>query len=279
METLVACNPLLQVSAVVDSPSRPGLDPGPTRTCGNWWGEWVPAQGQDGGSWYSDSRPAERPASGPASRWAASRGNGAGRTCTGGHPLAIFVLGIVIFLGAHSVRLAASGWRAGVIAARGERGYKGYVTIGSFVGLALIVWGFILARADPVIVYVPPAWGRHVALALMVPAFVLLAASGPRVGRIKAAVRHPMITAVMLWGAAHLFANGDLAAIVLFGSFLLWSVVDRIAVGRREPLAGQMSPGGYDTTADLIAIVAGLVLYGLFVWRLHFWLFGVSPAG
>lgn len=191
----------------------------------------------------------------------------------------LLVLGIVIFLGVHSVRIAAPGWRDGVIARGGERQLKGIYSLVSLAGLVLIVIGFGMTQADPVPVYVPPSWGRHVAMALMLLAFISFVASVVPGGRIKAFLRHPQLLAVMLWGAAHLLANGDLAGLILFGSFLLWAIVDRIAVGARDADAGSVPAEGYSGTGDVIAVVVGVLLYGLFVWRLHLWLFGVSPTG
>ena len=144
------------------------------------------------------------------------------------------------------------------------------------VGLALIVLGYGLARQQPTLLYAPPAGLRHLALLLMVPVFpLLLAAYLP--GRIQRAAKHPMLAAVKLWALAHLLANGSLADVLLFGGFLAWAVADRISLKRRPPHAVPGAPAG--ATNDAIAIVGGLLLYALFVWRGHAWLIGVSPLG
>lgn len=189
----------------------------------------------------------------------------------------VLILGLAIFLGIHSVRIVAPGWRERLIAARGDNAWKGIYSIISLVGLVLIVWGYAMARTDPVILYYPPVWMRHIALVLMMPVFVMLAAAYIP-GRIKTALKHPMLAAVKLWALAHLLANGTLADVLLFGSFLAWAVADRISAKRRAVSAGV--PGLPPAPAnDLIAVVVGATLYVVFLLFLHEWLFGVSPLG
>lgn len=183
------------------------------------------------------------------------------------------ILGIVIFLGVHSIRMVAPQWREKQIAARGEKGWKGPYALGVFVGLALIIWGFIQARPEAMFIYEPPTFVKHITLTLMWFSFVALAASSTPAGKIKAALKHPMLVGVKIWAFAHLLANGDLASLILFSSFLAWSVWNRIAVKRRGdpiPVAGPVSN-------DVKAIVGGTVLYLLFVFFLHEWLIGVAP--
>lgn len=185
------------------------------------------------------------------------------------------ILGLVIFLGVHSVEIVAPMFRGRAVARLGEKPYKGIYSLLSITGFVLLVWGYGVARQDPILLYAPPLWMRHLALLLMLPVFpLLLAAYLP--GRIKAAVKHPMLAAVKAWAFAHLLANGMLADLVLFGGFLLWAVADRISVKRRavvRPVPGS-PPGKYN---DLIAVVGGLALYVIFVFWLHTWLIGVPP--
>lgn len=190
------------------------------------------------------------------------------------------IIGLVLFLGVHSVSIVSPQGRHALAQRMGEGGYKGVYTLASFVGLALIVWGYGLARQAPVPLYTPPAGLRHLALLLMLPVFVLLfAAYLP--GRIQRAVKHPMLLAVKCWALAHLLANGSLADVLLFGGFLAWAVADRISVKRRAA-AGLLRrppalPGGMAN--DAIALVGGLGVYLLFVFWAHAWLFGVRPMG
>ena len=188
--------------------------------------------------------------------------------------MTILILGLLIFLGVHSVRIFARPFRdAQVVASPGR--WKGLYSLVSAVGLGLIIWGWIVYRPAAPQLYDPPTWGRHVALGLVWAAFILLAGSNGPVGRIKAAVRHPMLIGVILWSMGHLLANGDQASALLFGAFLAWAAVDLFsALGRREPAPVVTRP-----IADLIMIVVGTALYALFVLFLHRFLFGVSPLG
>ncbi|MHA7773273.1 NnrU family protein [Roseibium sp. M-1] len=189
--------------------------------------------------------------------------------------MAMLITGLVLFLGMHTLPMFA-GARNGLAAKLGEIGYKGLYTLLSFAGLGLIIYGYGIARFDgSPIIYDPPFWMRHVTMLLMVPVFILLVAAYVP-SRIKTALKHPMLAAVKLWALAHLLANGDLASVLLFGGFLVWAVADRISLKRRGPGAGQIAPAAVPGKyADLIVILAGLVLYGLFVWKLHALLIGV----
>src|SRR5512137_641189 len=148
------------------------------------------------------------------------------------------ILGLVIFLGTHSVRIFADGWRGARVAAMGLNAWKAVYSIVSLAGFVLIVWGYGLARADPVVLYTPPLWTRHLAALLTLPAFILLAAAYVPGTRIKRAVGHPMVAGVKSWAFAHLIANGTLADVALFGSFLAWSIFDYISARRRDRAAG-----------------------------------------
>ena len=150
----------------------------------------------------------------------------------------VLVLGLVLFLGPHSVRIVAPGLRDGFVASRGEGPWRGLYSLVSLAGFALIVWGYGMARLEAPLLYEPPAWMKHINMALMFFSFVALAASQFPPGRIKAALRHPMLVAVKIWAFGHLLANGDLAALLLFGAFLAWAVLDRISLKRR----GDMGP-------------------------------------
>ncbi len=189
--------------------------------------------------------------------------------------MSILIIGLVLFLGVHSIAIVAPDplrARARI----GEWGWKGIYGVLSLIGLALVVHGFALAREAPVVLYTPPPWMRHVTFLFMLPVFpLLLAAYLP--GRIKTAVKHPMLAAVKFWAFAHLLFNGRLADVLLFGAFLAWAVVDRISLKTRAPKALRTAPPGRFN--DAIAVVLGLALYGFFVAWAHVRLFGVSPLG
>ena len=190
--------------------------------------------------------------------------------------MSLLLLGLVLFLGIHSVAIVAPAWRDAQ-AARSPGAWKGIYSIVSIAGFVLLIYGYGLARQAPVVVWTPPTAMRHIALLLMLPVFpLLLAAYLP--GRIKAAAKHPMLLAVKFWALAHLLANGNLADIVLFGAFLAWAVADRIAVKKRA--VPRAIPGAPPSALnDAIALLAGLALYVLFLFKAHAWLIGVAPIG
>lgn len=187
------------------------------------------------------------------------------------------IVGLVLFLGAHSIRIVADDWRSRQIAKLGERSWKGLYAVVSIVGFALIVWGYGATRADPAALWEPPLWTRHLASLLTLPAFVLLAAAYVPGTRIKAAVGHPMILGVKLWAAAHLVANGRLGDVVLFGAFLLWAVLDFSAAKRRDRVAARTYPAAPGFARDLLAVTIGIVAWAVFALHLHVWLIGVRP--
>ena len=191
--------------------------------------------------------------------------------------LLVMILGLVLFFGVHTLTTQRD-VRARVIAASGEGGYKiGYALV-SFLGLALIVWGFARYRATGWIdVWYPPIGLKHLTVALMLPAVILVVASYIR-GRIYTVLKHPMLTGVKLWAAAHLLANGDLGSIILFGSFLGWAVFDRISLKHRADAGGPPIPVG-GTGNDLIAVGVGLVAYLALAFAFHPVVIGVPVVG
>ncbi|NIO11874.1 MAG: NnrU family protein [Deltaproteobacteria bacterium] len=189
--------------------------------------------------------------------------------------MGVLIVGLVVFFVPHSISIINEPWRNRVAANIGEQGWKGLYSLVALAGLFLIIWGYGLARLDPVVLYAPPVWLRHFSLVLLIFVFPLLfAAYLP--GRIKSATKHPMLAATKIWAFAHLLANGTLADVLLFGSFLVWAVADRISMKHRQP---RPFPGTPSKMNDLIAVVMGLVLYVFFILWIHEWLFGVAPLG
>jgi uncharacterized membrane protein len=191
--------------------------------------------------------------------------------------LLVMILGLVLFLGVHTLTTQRE-LRARVIASAGEGGYKiGYALV-SLLGFALIVWGFAHYRATGWIdVWHPPTALKHVTVALMLPAVILVVAAYIR-GRIYTALKHPMLTGVKLWAAAHLLANGDLGSIILFGSFLGWAVFDRISLKRRADSGAPPIPVGGPGN-DLIAVAVGLIAYLALAFAFHPVVIGVPVVG
>ncbi|RPH46943.1 MAG: NnrU family protein [Burkholderiales bacterium] len=192
--------------------------------------------------------------------------------------MGMLLLGMVLFLGVHSVRVVSDDLRGALIERLGAGAYKGLYSLASIAGFVLIVWGYGLTRTAPVDLWMPPVWTRHLAALLTIPAFVLLAAAYVPGTRIKAAVGHPMVLGVKVWAFAHLIANGRLADVVLFGGFLAWAVVLYIASRKRDRRTGTRYVAG-PASRDVIAIVAGLGAWAAFAFWLHAALIGVRPFG
>lgn len=186
------------------------------------------------------------------------------------------ILGLLLFLGVHSVRIVADPWRSAQIAKIGEMRWKGVYSLLSAVGLGLIIWGYGMARMDSPVLWNAPTWTRHVAATLTLPAFILLVAAYIPGSRIKAAVGHPMVAGVKLWALAHLLANGALVDATLFGAFLFWAVLDFVSARRRDRVAGRTYPAR-GASRDALVVAVGLLAWALFAWYGHTWLIGVAP--
>lgn len=193
--------------------------------------------------------------------------------------MAALVLGLVLFLGLHSTRIFAEGWRTRTMESFGEKEYKLLYSVLSIAGFVLLVWGYGLARQNPVILWnQPPVWTRHLASLLTLASFVLLVAAYVPGNAIKAKLRHPMILGVKVWALAHLVANNTLADLLLFGSFLVWAVLDYRAARRRErTLATVLTQGPMSRT--IITVVVGMLAWAVFAMWAHRVLIGVSPLG
>jgi uncharacterized membrane protein len=191
--------------------------------------------------------------------------------------LVVMIVGLVLFLGVHTLTTQRD-LRARLIKEMGESGYKIAYTLASLAGLVLIIWGFAHYRASGWIeVWSPPRALKHLNVALMLPAVILVVAAYLR-GRIYTAVKHPMLAGVKLWAFGHLLANGDLGGIILFGSFLAWAVFDRISLKRRADAGGPPIPvGGIGN--DLIAVAVGIVVYLALAFAFHPVVIGVPVIG
>ncbi|MEO0497144.1 MAG: NnrU family protein [Pseudomonadota bacterium] len=188
--------------------------------------------------------------------------------------MTILIIGLVLFLGVHFTRALAPAIRQRIIEQRGENAWKGAYTLISLLGFGLIIWGYGIARDASEVYWVAPEALRPVVWLVVLVAFVLvISGNGPR-SHIRAMVRHPMTIGVLLWAAAHLAINGDTAAIVLFGSFSVWSLVVAWSAYRR-PVPADLPPASW--AADAVAVVVGVGLWVLFLVWGHLYLFGVSP--
>jgi uncharacterized membrane protein len=187
--------------------------------------------------------------------------------------MTLLIIGIIVMIGIHLVPTFPE-LRERLVGQLGQNGYRLLFSVVSTLGLVLLIWGF--AKAPVVQVWSPPYWTRYVAMVLMLPVFILLIAAYVP-GQIKAKVKNPFLDAISTWALAHLIANGDLASIILFGSFLAYSVFDRITLKRRPATGLVTVPETGPARNDVISVVGGLLLYVVFLVWLHPLLIGTSP--
>ena len=190
--------------------------------------------------------------------------------------MSTLLLGLVVFLGAHSVRIFAEGWRTRAIARLGDKGWKGLYSIVSLIGFALILWGYAQARMHPVVLWSPPTALKHLNSLFTLLAFIFVVAAYVPRNAIKAKLHHPMILGVKLWAFGHLLATGKLADLLLFGSVLLWAVLDFRAARQRDRNQGAVfAPGRAAPT--VLTVVLGAAAWVAFAFWLHALWIGVAP--
>ena len=192
--------------------------------------------------------------------------------------MTLLILGLVIFLGAHSTRIFAEGWRGAQLTRLGEKGWKGLYSVVSLVGFVLLVWGYGVARQDPVPLWTPSIGMRHLASLLTLVSFIFLAAAYVPRNAIKAKLGHPMTLGVKIWALGHLLANHTLADLLLFGGFLVWAVLCFRAARARDRAAGTVRPAG-TAAATALTVVVGVGAWVVFALWLHGPLIGVRPFG
>ncbi|MEP7184828.1 MAG: NnrU family protein [Rhodanobacter sp.] len=188
----------------------------------------------------------------------------------------LLILGLLVFLGIHSLRIFANDWRSRQLARLGAKRWKGLFALVSIIGFVLICWGFGLARQHPVLLYAPPSSLRHLNALFTLVAFVLFFAARVPRNHFKAKLHHPQLLAVIVWAFGHLLATGMLHDVVLFGTFLLWAVVLFIVSRRRDRAAGTSYPTGA-FKGDVISVLMGVVVWAAFAFWLHVLLIGVNP--
>jgi uncharacterized membrane protein len=201
--------------------------------------------------------------------------------------VAELILGLVLFLGVHALRVFAEGTRQKLIGAMGPFVYKAFYSIVSIIGLLLIVSGYSAARIEPIVLYTPPTGMAHAASLLTLIAFVLLIAAYIPGNLILRKLKHPMTLAVKVWAFAHLLSNGTLADVLFFGGFLVWSVLVYRSARRRAPVE---NPGLSDLPAviasrppsmlaSLVTLVVGIGTWAWFAFEGHAMLIGLAPFG
>lgn len=190
--------------------------------------------------------------------------------------MALLILGLIVFLGVHSIRMLAPSWRDLQLMRRGTLAWKAVYSIASLIGVALIACGYAEARLDPVHLWQPPPWTRHLAALLMLLAFICVAAAYVPGNWIKARFGHPMLAGVKTWALAHLIANGTLADLVLFGSFLVWAILQFRTSRLRDKARGGVRVR-LSAARDVLVLVLGVGGTAVFTLFLHQWLIGVRP--
>ena len=205
------------------------------------------------------------------------------------------IWGLILFLGAHSVRIWADGWRNQTIEAYGEKAFKGVYALVSILGFYLLVVGYGEARLQTVALWNPPIFTKHISMLLMLFSSILLVATYIPRNHFKMRLGHPMVLSVKVWALSHLLANGNLADLVLFGSFLIWAVLNFRSARARdralllnlndaedpaaEPLTESESTNQPKLLSTIITMVGGLAIWVLITFVLHAKIVGVSPMG
>ncbi len=188
------------------------------------------------------------------------------------------ILGLLVFLGVHSIRIFADDLRTRRIAKLGLPVWKAIFALLSVAGLALMVYGFGIARMTPVMMWQSAKWARDAAGLFTLVSFVLIVSAYVPSSRIRGLVGHPMVIGVKIWALGHLLANGNLNDLLLFGSILAWAVMDYRSLRQRDRAAGTTrDPGSWAN--DLITIPVALVGWYVFALYMHRVLIGVAPFG
>lgn len=190
--------------------------------------------------------------------------------------MALLLVGLVLFIGIHSIRLFAPEWRVFMMQQLGKSNWKMLHAAVAIVGLLTLIMGYGYARYSAEWLWFPPVWTRHVAALLVLFAFIYIAAAAMPYSKIKARVGCPMVVGIKLWALAHLISNGTTADVLLFGSFLAWAVVNFVITRRRFKAEG-VAFEAPDFKYDFLAIVVGGLAYALVAFYLHELLIGVAP--
>ena len=190
--------------------------------------------------------------------------------------MTLLILGLIVFLGVHSTRMCAPAWREAQIARFGMLPWKAVYAIVSLLGFVLIVHAYGQTRLDPIVLWQPPVWTKHVAGLLMLASFICIAAAYVPGNALKAKVGHPMLAGVKVWGFAHLLSNGNLADVVLFGSFMVWAILE-FGTSRRRDKAADTTYPRISMGRDLLVLFLGVAGTAVFAGFLHLQLIGVRP--
>ena len=184
--------------------------------------------------------------------------------------MGVLILGLALLLGVHSTRIV--GLRGAAVRVIGEPLWAVFYSVISAIGLALVIYGHILAHPSPA-VWNPPAWTRSLAL-VAVPVSIILVIAAYVPSHIRAVTRHPMTLGVFLWSGSHLLSNGEIASLVLFGAFFAWSAVLLIEGYAR---GGAFAHEGRWAGDAAVIVIGGAAAAALALF--HMQLFGVAVIG
>ena len=190
--------------------------------------------------------------------------------------MTFLIIGLILFFIPHSLRIFADDWRTQFIEEKGEKTWKGIYSVVSLIALGLIVCGFGLSRTDPMVLWYPPLWTRHVTSLLAYFAFLLFAAGNIPGNHLKARLGHPMFLGVKIWALAHFISNGRLGDALLFGCFLLWAIAGYSAARKRDRLAG-VDYGQGSAKGTMMVFIGGTAVYAVFALYLHRLITGIQP--
>ena len=191
--------------------------------------------------------------------------------------MTILILGLILFLGIHSIRIFADPWRTIQTEKLGEQKWKGFCSLLALIGFILIIYGY--GQFSPsYTIWSPPLWTWHITAALTLIAFILLAAAQVPKNGIKAKVKDPMVLGVKTWALAHLISNGSLAGMILFGSFLVWAILDFKSC-RRGRSSSLSVPADRSLMMTIATYAIGITTWFIFAIYIHQILFGISPFG
>jgi len=189
--------------------------------------------------------------------------------------MTMLVIAVLVFTLLHLVHAFAPGFRQSMIDRLGENGWRGVFSVLALASLVFLIWAFGQARQVTGVLYVTPLWMTHLTALLMLIAMICLSASFFPPGKIAGFAKHPMVLSVKIWAFAHLLANGETASVILFVGILIWAVILRISLARRERAGNLTRKPFVSSLYDLYSVLLGVILWGLFVWKLHVWLIGV----
>ena len=190
----------------------------------------------------------------------------------------LLAISLVLFLGLHLIRVVAPGFRQSMMDRLGKPVWMGFHGVASIVTLAFVAYAFSVARGEPIgMLYNPPAGMAHLTVTLMLLAVICFVAGFLPAGHIRTRTKHPIVLSVKIWALAHLLSNGEAYSVLLFVAFLAWGVILRISLKKRQRRGEITLPVFVSAKYDLYAVVIGVIVWALMIWRLHEWLIGVAP--